>query len=210
MRRTYVMGYVLSAAILALAAVLPQHSTAAERGGAGYRLGDRLPQNAAPAKAAGIKEINWDALMPADWNPMKSMEAINLGAMNDGDPRAQKALEQMREAWNNAPVSSALNGTRVRIAGFVVPLEGQRGEVSEFLLVPYFGACIHTPPPPSNQIIHVFPFKPVKEAQTMDAVWASGTLEVARSETGLGNASYRLRADLVTPYRAPADKGKGR
>jgi len=203
MRRTYVMGYVLSAAILALAAVLPQHSTAAERGGAGYRLGDRLPQNAAPAKAAGIKEINWDALMPADWNPMKSMEAINLGAMNDGDPRAQKALEQMREAWNNAPVSSALNGTRVRIAGFVVPLEGQRGEVSEFLLVPYFGACIHTPPPPPNQIIHVNPAQPLKSEAASEAVWVSGILETVRSETGMGNASYRMRGVTVTPYRKP-------
>jgi hypothetical protein len=197
------MGYVLSAAILALAAVLPQHSTAAERGGAGYRLGDRLPQNAAPAKAAGIKEINWDALMPTNWNPMKSMEAINLGAMNDGDPRAQKALEQMREAWNNAPVSSALNGTRVRIAGFVVPLEGQRGEVSEFLLVPYFGACIHTPPPPPNQIIHVNPAQPLKSEAASEAVWVSGILETVRSETGMGNASYRMRGVTVTPYRKP-------
>jgi len=203
MRRTYVMGYVLSAAILALAAVLPQHSTAAERGGAGYRLGDRLPQNAAPAKAAGIKEINWDALMPTNWNPMKSMEAINLGAMNDGDPRAQKALEQMREAWNNAPVSTALNGTRVRIAGFVVPLEGQRGEVSEFLLVPYFGACIHTPPPPPNQIIHVNPAQPLKSEAASEAVWVSGILETVRSETGMGNASYRMRGVTVTPYRKP-------
>jgi len=203
MRRTYVMGYVLSAAILALAAVLPQHSTAAERGGAGYRLGDRLPQNVAPAKAAGIKEINWDALMPANWNPMKSMEAINLGAMNDGDPRAQKALEQMREAWNNAPVSTALNGTRVRIAGFVVPLEGQRGEVSEFLLVPYFGACIHTPPPPPNQIIHVNPAQPLKSEAASEAVWVSGILETVRSETGMGNASYRMRGVTVTPYRKP-------
>ena len=203
MRWTYVLGCVLSAAVLTLAAVLPQHSTAAERGGAGYRLGDRLPQNAAPAKAAGIKEINWDALMPADWNPMKSMEAINLGAMNDGDPRAQKALEQMREAWNNAPVSSALNGTRVRIAGFVVPLEGQRGEVSEFLLVPYFGACIHTPPPPPNQIIHVNPAQPLKSEAASEAVWVSGILETVRSETGMGNASYRMRGVTVTPYRKP-------
>ena len=155
-----------------------------------------------PAKAAGIKEINWDALMPADWNPMKSMEAINLGAMNDGDPRAQKALEQMREAWNNAPVSTALNGTRVRIAGFVVPLEGQRGEVSEFLLVPYFGACIHTPPPP-NHIIHVNPAQPLKSELAADAVWVSGVIETLRSDTGMGSAGYRMRAESIVPYRNP-------
>ena len=202
MRWTMVAGCALSAAVLALAMALPHRSTAAEK--SGYRVGDRLPQNAAvPGKAAGFREINWETLMPANWNPAKAFEGLNLGALNDGDPRAQKALEQMREAWNNAPVEAALNGTRVRIAGFVVPLEGQRGQVSEFLLVPYFGACIHTPPPPPNQIIHVNPAQPLKSEMASDAVWISGVIETVRSETGMGNAGYRMRAEVVTPYRKP-------
>jgi hypothetical protein len=112
-----------------------------------------------------------------------------------------QALGELRAAWDNAPVVSALNGARIRIAGFMVPLEGQKGTVSEFLLVPYFGACIHTPPPPANQIIHVVPAKPYKTTQGMDAVWVSGTLETTRSDTGLGNAGYRMKAELVTPYK---------
>lgn len=203
MRWTMILGCVLSAAAFALALALPHNSTAAEK--SGYRVGDRLPQSADTkgAKAAGFKEVNWDALMPASWNPAKAFEALNLGAMNDNDPRAQKALEQMREAWNNAPVEPSLNGARVRIAGFVVPLEGQRGQVSEFLLVPYFGACIHTPPPPPNQIIHVNPAQPLKSDLAADAVWISGVLETVRSETGMGSAGYRMKAETVIPYRKP-------
>ena len=97
----------------------------------------------------------------------------------------------------------ALNGSRIRIPGFIVPLENQRGQITEFLLVPYFGACIHTPPPPSNQIIHVLPVKPLKNEQTMDAVWVSGVLETTRSDTGMGSAGYRMKAETVAPYRKP-------
>jgi uncharacterized protein len=164
-----------------------------------YKVGDRLPQKPA-AGASGYKETPWDALMPADWNPAKDFQALDLSSLSDSDPRAAKALEQLRAALDNAPVVDALNGQRIRIAGFTVPLESARGQISEFLLVPYFGACIHTPPPPANQIIHVKPVKPFKSEQAIEAVWVSGTIETVRSETGLGHAGYRMRAETIVPY----------
>lgn len=202
MTRTMTLAMTFMTGLLLVAVAQPRDSAAADKGG--YRVGDRLPQStAAPgAKSAAFKEINWDSLMPANWNPMKGFDAMNLGAMNDGDPRAQKALDAMREAWNNAPVDPALNGTRVRIAGFVVPLEGQKGQVSEFLLVPYFGACIHTPPPPSNQIIHVNPAQPLKSELAADAVWVHGVIETVRSDTGMGTAGYRMKAESIAPFRS--------
>ena len=112
-----------------------------------------------------------------------------------------KALEKLKAAMDNAPIVPTLNGSRIRIAGFMVPLDGIRGQITEFLLVPYFGACIHTPPPPANQIIHVVPQKPYKTDQGMEAVWISGTLETTRAETGMGNAGYRMKAELVTPFK---------
>ena len=176
-------------------------ATAADK--APYRIGERLPQGGAPVAAAAYKDTMWDALVPADWNPGKELANLNLDTLNDADPRAMKALEQMRNAWNNAPIVAALNGSRIRIPGFIVPLENQRGQITEFLLVPYFGACIHTPPPPSNQIIHVLPVKPLQNEQTMDAVWVSGILETIRSDTGMGMAGYRMKAEAVVPYRRP-------
>ena len=165
----------------------------------GYNVGDRLPQKPAPG-GSGYKETTWDALMPADWNPAKEFQSLDLANLSDSDPRATKALEQLRSALDNAPVVSTLNGARIRIAGFTVPLESARGQISEFLLVPYFGACIHTPPPPANQIIHVTPVKPYKSEQAIEAVWVSGPLETVRSETGLGAAGYRMRAEAIAPY----------
>ena len=71
----------------------------------------------------------------------------------------------------------------MRLPGYVVPLEEVKGELKEFLLVPYFGACIHSPPPPANQIVHVTSRTPLKGWRTMDAVWVNGTLKAARSES---------------------------
>lgn len=186
--------------LMRVAAGLFAATLAAAAAAAEYKLGDRLDQKGAPAAPAAYKQIDWEALMPKDWNPAKEFERLNLGSMSDSDPRAQKALEQLQKMLENAPIVPALNGTRVRIPGFIVPLDSARGHVSEFLLVPYFGACIHTPPPPPNQIIHVVPSKPYK-ADGMEPVWVSGVLETTRTDTVMGNAGYRMKAEIVAPYR---------
>jgi hypothetical protein len=120
--------------------------------------------------------------------------------MVDSDPRAIAALERFRQEWDNAPGNATLNGTEIRLPGFVVPLERDGKAIREFLLVPYFGACIHVPPPPANQIVHVVTAKPVANAMTMDAVWVSGKLTLFQNQTHMGRSGYRLEAARVEPY----------
>lgn len=164
---------------------------------------------AAKADAAAPREIKWDELMPANWDPMKDFKAANFGMFNDADPRAAELLKKMRDAWDNAPVNNAMDGQTVRIPGYIVPLEESKAGLKEFLLVPYFGACIHSPPPPANQIIHITRKAPVKGFHSMDPVWVSGTLKTLRSDTFMGATGYRMEASLVeaytdTPSAAPA------
>lgn len=166
------------------------------------QLGEKLPQ--APARArAEFREVTWDDLMPRDWDPAAVFKGLNLSTLKDSDPRAMDALAAMQAAWKNAPLEPAMNGAAVRIPGFVVPLERVRDEIREFLLVPYYGACIHTPPPPANQIIHVLVEPPLKNTQTMDAVWVSGRLETLRAETAMGTSGYRMKAVKIVPYEMP-------
>ena len=162
----------------------------------------------APTKtqAGATREIVWDDLMPKDWNPMKDLGATDMGQLQDGDPRAAELMKKMQQAFDNAPVNRAMDGAQVKIPGYIVPLEQKKsGEITEFLLVPYFGACIHTPPPPANQILHVHPAKAAK-FRSMDAVWVTGTLKTARSDSGMGVAGYRMDAQSVTAYSAPGTK----
>lgn len=168
----------------------------------GYRIGERLAQPKA-APTADYKEITWEALVPAGWDPMKAFKALDMGKLKDEDPRAMEAMDRLKEAWNNAPVEPKMNGTRVRLPGFVVPLGADLDRVKEFLLVPYFGACIHVPPPPANQMVHVFPKKPLTNAQIMGPVWIYGALETAMSNTSFGGVGYRMKAERVEAYKEP-------
>lgn len=155
---------------------------------------------AKPTVAGSYREITWEDLVPKDWDPTKEFKQANIGLMKDGDPRAIEMLRHMREAWNNAPTNNELDGVAVRLPGYLVPLDESGNGIKEFLLVPYFGACIHTPPPPANQIVLVQPQKPAKGYRSMDTVWISGTLKTLRSDSYMGSSGYRMDSAIVEPY----------
>ena len=176
-------------------------SCAAQASETGFKLGDRLQQGTVKP-AANFREINWDDLAPEDWDPLAGIKIDEIAKLEDGDPRAGKLLTQMLDAWKNAPVVPALNKQRVRLAGFVGSLDPKPGQLREFLLVPYFGACIHSPPPPANQAIHVVMDKPFA-GQMMEPFWISGELSIARSDSPFGSAAYRMRGMQAQRYQAP-------
>jgi uncharacterized protein len=153
-----------------------------------------------------FKEILWDDLIPENWNPFKEFQGMNLGMLNDGDPRATALLNRMREVWDQAPINDKMDGALIRIPGYVVPLEDSKEGMKEFLLVPYFGACIHSPPPPANQIIHVLPSQPVRGLRSMQAVWIQGPLQAFRQDSFMGVSGYRMQAQAVELFVEKADK----
>jgi len=186
-------------AVLMVAGVGLSASAAAQSGGAAggdYKVGDRLAAPAKGGKAAGkaaFREISWDDLIPADWDPQKFFADLDLDALQDNDPRATEVMARMRAEWDRAPVVDRFSGQQVRIPGFVVPLESDGKTIREFLLVPYFGACVHVPPPPANQLIHVIPDKPVPAGLNMSPVWVNGVLNVGHVESEMGSAGYQMR-----------------
>lgn len=158
----------------------------------------------ADAKPASFKVITWHALVPKEWDPFKRYRDANLGMLIDSDPKVLQMMRDMRAAWDNAPTVAAMDGATVRLPGYLVPLEETKGGLKEFLLVPYFGACIHTPPPPANQIVHVVTTKAVKGFRMMDTVWVSGTLSIRRRQDSMmGMSGYRMDAMVVERYVPP-------
>ena len=106
-------------------------------------------------------------------------------------------------------VNPLLNGQIVRLPGYLLPLEFSGKQVSEFLLVPWVGACIHTPPPPPNQIVHVKPEKPVEMSGMFAPVWVTGQMTTGAIKKSLSlvdgsadiDVGYSLRASRVEPYK---------
>jgi len=95
-----------------------------------------------------------------------------------------------------------LAGKRVSIPGFMVPLEDDLDHVSEFLLVPYAGACIHVPPPPPNQIVYVKMNKSTQVHVTFtDPILVTGTLQISTVQSPYGAVSYDLSGESVIGYQ---------
>jgi hypothetical protein len=123
------------------------------------------------------------------------MMLSDAAPIEEGSP-----LDQMPQLGTFAVVEE-LDGQRVEIPGFAVPLDAGRGGLSTFLIVPYFGACIHTPPPPPNQIVYAVAEKRVRTDSLWAAYWFEGVLETSRADTDLGNAAYTLRLTSLREYR---------
>ena len=148
--------------------------------------------------------IDWKHLVPAGYDPSELMRKYQkeVSSLRDNDPRAGRAAERLRQAWENAPVVQALSNKVVKLSGFLVTLEGDGKAVSEFLLVPYFGACIHVPPPPSNQVVLVRTGnRPFKVNQMFDMVSVTGTLRTERARNDLASASYVIEATQVEVHK---------
>ena len=157
---------------------------------------------ALPAWAAEPKELTWSELIPPDAEPeVPNMQPLhNLSSMADALESAPAAKQEMP----NAPVVPALNGQHIRLPGYIVPLEvSENGRTTEFLLVPYFGACIHVPPPPSNQIVHVRSENGVMLDTLYQPFWIEGLLRVEQSHSDLAESGYAMLAGKIYPYEMP-------
>ena len=113
-----------------------------------------------------------------------------------------KTLGALDYVNGKVPASlQALNGKEVRIPGFIVPLEDYEEEGAEFLLVPYFGACVHTPPPPPNQMVYVRMQGGKKlKFGWWDPVWMEGTLKIEHFDSPYGAVGFQLIGTKTSPY----------
>jgi uncharacterized protein len=164
------------------------------------------------AETPGYNLIDWNDLMPEPWvkEMTKEMAAVGkLSNLQDSSDEANKAMAVMRKKFDEAPIVKSQLNKKVRLPGYVVPLDAERSEKREFLLVPYFGACIHTPPPPANQIVLIRPTaqsKIKKLPESMDIVWVEGEIKEGRVSTSQGVSGYLLEAVSVAPYEVKPPK----
>ncbi len=94
-----------------------------------------------------------------------------------------------------------LDGKKVKIPGFMVPLEDNARKVSEFLLVPSPQACIHVPAPPPNQMVFVKMNEDGLVEPAYGPIWISGTLRLTTKKSIYGEASFEFIGDFIEPYK---------
>ena len=147
------------------------------------------------------REILWDQLVPEGWNPYAAFDELSdeeYAALSDEEYYALH--EKAEQMLDNAPVVEELDGQTVRIPGYVLPLEYKGTRIREFLLLPYLGACLHTPPPPANQVIRCS-LEQAHELQEMwRPVWISGSLKTGHDTSELGEEGYDSLIDVSFGY----------
>lgn len=155
----------------------------------------------APGINAEVRVLDWDDLIPNDFSFENLLQDYDIAELSDDDPRAVELFDKLMTRWQDAPVVEALDGQTVRLPGFVVPLDGDGHSVEEFLLVPYYGACIHVPPPPANQTVHVLARGQGYQVRRLfDTVWVTGVIRVEHTSSELAESGYQLDAIEVAPY----------
>lgn len=140
------------------------------------------------AADAAMRELDWLELMPKDEvdSLMETPAVTHEGSFKQVQTGSFRAIKE-------------LNGLKVKIAGYIVPVEVDGdSQMSEFFIVPYFGACIHVPPPPPNQIILARLAKPIPVTEIYDAYWIEGTLNVEQIKNDIAASAYTLTTSKVT------------
>ncbi len=166
-----------------------------------WNASDAQAQSASARTANSPRTITWEELVPKDWDPMALFREKPTALIREGSAAERELMKEMRDVWDKAPTRDELKGQRVRLPGYVVPLDMVGDKLQDFLLVPYFGACIHSPPPPANQIVHITLKRP-QTLRRMDVVWVTGVMGIERQDTGMGVSAYAISADVVEPYKA--------
>jgi hypothetical protein len=160
---------------------------------------------AAPAHAAPI-DITWADLIPKSavvGDKAKVLEGVVQHAQVSSAPESAGAsqptasIEQLLGITSAVAYRNDLDQKDVKISGFILPLQFNGTKVTQFLLVPFVGACIHVPPPPANQLVLV----DVPEGYPTTGLWepvsVTGTLSVSGISTALAQVGYALKASDV-------------
>ena len=140
------------------------------------------------AFAAAAREILWDDLLPPGLPYPEIIGEGELDVVND-------TWKPIYDA-NAIKLNEDLDGAYIKLPGFIIPLDLSPDGVTDFILVPYVGACIHTPPPPANQLVMVNAARPWP-GDLWDPVWVTGIMRTQLQSTNLGQTGYSIAAEAM-------------
>ena len=229
--RGYLRGMLMIRCLAVLGAVLIATSTLAAEGPRTLAWDDLVP------KSAPFDNPLSKLTMDQQFDVETLIEIRNLkrrGVISEVDEDAERAVEVRHKLKKQGLEPTALvaafdrllsdierrnqmtvhelDGKIVRIPGYALPLEHAGTGVTEMLLVPYVGACIHVPPPPANQTLYVKLNQSYKADNLFEPVWITGRMKVRATNKSLSfvdgsagvDTAYTVEDVIVTPYKRNA------
>lgn len=165
-------------------------------------------------KLIDYRVVDWTELIPKDdlnalLTPPEFVMEIEDGSVEDQILNTTNSAMNIdlgdKNEYKNALISTriieAMDGEYIEIPGFIVPVGyDDKQIVTSFFLVPYFGACLHMPPPPPNQIIYI----EIDQGFALDVFYEpvviSGQLSTKLFENQIATSAYTMTMDKIRLY----------
>lgn len=159
---------------------------------------------AAPPGAGLLGAVDENGFADLDWSRMVPPE--DFKALEDAPPVLHVGNQRMKQVGTLHTVA-ALDGKKIRLPGYVVPLESDDdGKMIEFFFVPFYGACIHVPPPPPNMLVHVRLARGIDTPSLYDPVTLKGVMRTQVTQNAMAASAYTMDDATVEPYRNDDDE----
>jgi hypothetical protein len=156
------------------------------------------PQETNPAGVPPSDKPDSEGYVELDW--LKMMPPADLEALKNPPAIRHVGNLRMKQFGTYNTVAEVAN-RRIKLPGYVVPIESDdQGRMTEFFFVPFFGACIHVPPPPPNQIVYARLARAIKTPEIWDPYWLRGELRIETKKNKLAGSAYSMADASLVPY----------
>jgi hypothetical protein len=168
--------------------------------------------SAADSPTVEFRTIEWTDLIPPKIlqileNPPQYVTDMEDGSALDqissqiSNSIAAASDDPYQQALVSTEVRGEMDGARVRLPGFIVPVEfDEEQTITQFFLVPYFGACLHMPPPPPNQIVLVNYPQGLQLQGLYTPFLVSGEISTTVSENDMATSAYSMKLQEYELY----------
>jgi hypothetical protein len=141
----------------------------------------------------GYADLDWSHMVPPE----------DIKTLENAPPVVHVGNQRMKQIGTLHTVD-ALNGRKVKLSGYVVPLESDDdGKMVEFFFVPFYGACIHVPPPPPNMLVHVKLAHGIDTPSLYDPLTLKGVLHTEVTQNPMAASAYGMGDAVIERYRDP-------
>ena len=163
-----------------------------------------------------VSPLTWTALIPQKEQdviayyqaPNQAQAPSDLKGMTAQILRSIEAATDpaYQEALMSTNTVSGFEKQMVSISGFIVPIDFYADKtVKNLFLVPYFGACIHFPPPPPNQIIFIQLEAGLQDVDITQAYTLVGEINLGLFEDPMGTSAYTLDVVSIIEFNGQPD-----
>ena len=152
-------------------------------------------------------DLKWASLLPSEEHEViaryqttqpQSLEQMTAQVMRSINASKDQSYQ---DALISTNTMAEFENQIVSISGFIVPIDFYNDKsVKSFFFVPYFGACIHLPAPPPNQMIFVQLEQGFKDVDITKTYTLAGKLNIELFEDLMGTSAYTLDLVNVLPF----------